>query len=69
MLSRSDGTLNQGQFWLHMHSIWSELKDPATPSKVVLKLLVLRESQLQIDTQHAKLKWREINMWARKNAN
>ena len=26
--SPSDGTLNRGLFWLHMHSIWSELNDP-----------------------------------------
>ena len=32
LLSRSDGTLNRGLFWLHMHSI---LKDPGTPPKVV----------------------------------
>ena len=31
----SDGTLKRGLFWLHMHSIWSKLKDPGTPSKVV----------------------------------
>ena len=37
LLSRLDGTLNRGLFWLHMHSIWSESKDPGTPSKVVPK--------------------------------
>ena len=36
LLSCLDGVLNQGLFWLHMQSIWSEFKNPGTSSKVVL---------------------------------
>ena len=25
----------RGLFWLHMHSTWSDLNDPDTPSKVI----------------------------------
>ena len=38
MFCRSDGTLNWGLFWLYMHSIWLQLKDPGTPPKITLEI-------------------------------
>ena len=31
LLSRSNGTIKRGLFWLHMQLIWSELNDPGAP--------------------------------------
>ena len=47
LLSRSDGTLNRGLSWLHMHSIWSKLKDPGTQGSSLPYHFALQESQLQ----------------------
>ena len=59
LLSHSDGTLNQGLFWLDIHSIWSELKDPGTPPRWFRNSRCSERVSYQTDTQHAQVNGKE----------